>query len=377
MKDARKFDEQATRFEAGSGSPPLHAVPGDPGRGCSWSRPHSARRLALPVLLIDLDDFTVRAASDSVHSLDDGRLAGRFWPAFVAAEDRRPVEMALEAMKHGAIDVAVRRTRPPHHENGTPPLTGFVVRRTELGDGQSALVYLDSGQRQDPVWDSLGSATSAVVVGTVDSSWRITSSSDGSTDLMELTPDQLIGRFLVAPDQRHSLNGSSDHQRTEDTGFSLALGVSFNDLNGTEHQMCCLVTPLATSRGRVFILIPDEPEVPTDELAGRIAQLEQHLWSIAGEVQATGILRHMDPLPELSGLAQVDNLSTRQWEVLSRLVRGERVPTIASALFVSQSTVRNCLSAIYKRFGVHSQAQLLSLLASRDTPPNGDPDVLP
>ena len=43
-------------------------------------------------------------------------------------------------------------------------------------------------------------------------------------------------------------------------------------------------------------------------------------------------------------------------------LRGERVPTIARDLFLSQSTVRNHLSAIYRRVGVHSQAELVARL---------------
>ena len=49
-------------------------------------------------------------------------------------------------------------------------------------------------------------------------------------------------------------------------------------------------------------------------------------------------------------------------EVLRRLTRGERVAGIARDLFVSQSTVRNHLSAIYRRLGVHSQSELLARL---------------
>jgi DNA-binding NarL/FixJ family response regulator len=49
--------------------------------------------------------------------------------------------------------------------------------------------------------------------------------------------------------------------------------------------------------------------------------------------------------------------------VLTRLLHGERVPAIAADLFVSQSTVRNNLSALFGKFGVHSQAELLQLLA--------------
>ncbi|MGZ4792656.1 MAG: EAL domain-containing protein [Ilumatobacteraceae bacterium] len=61
-------------------------------------------------------------------------------------------------------------------------------------------------------------------------------------------------------------------------------------------------------------------------------------------------------------LSDAERLSTRQIEILERLLGGERVPAIARDLYVSQSTVRNHLSAIYQRVGVHSQEELLSLL---------------
>ena len=53
--------------------------------------------------------------------------------------------------------------------------------------------------------------------------------------------------------------------------------------------------------------------------------------------------------------------SPRQWEVLTRLLQGERVPRIAEELFLSQSTVRNHLADMFKKMGVHSQEELLDL----------------
>jgi DNA-binding NarL/FixJ family response regulator len=44
------------------------------------------------------------------------------------------------------------------------------------------------------------------------------------------------------------------------------------------------------------------------------------------------------------------------------LQRGERVPGIAREMYVSQSTVRNHLAAIFRKTGVNSQADLLALL---------------
>ena len=73
-------------------------------------------------------------------------------------------------------------------------------------------------------------------------------------------------------------------------------------------------------------------------------------------LERMGVNSQLIPLPEMAAL------TARQWEVLSRLLVGDRVPTIAADLFISQSTVRNHLAAIYELFGVHSQAELIKLV---------------
>jgi PAS domain S-box-containing protein len=60
-------------------------------------------------------------------------------------------------------------------------------------------------------------------------------------------------------------------------------------------------------------------------------------------------------------------LSARQVAIMRRLAAGERVPTIARALGIANSTVRNHLAVIYRRFGVHSQAELMELLVRERT----------
>jgi DNA-binding NarL/FixJ family response regulator len=110
------------------------------------------------------------------------------------------------------------------------------------------------------------------------------------------------------------------------------------------------------------MLLPPAPAETGDGAEGRAARLEGHLRRIAAEVEASGILFGMGKPPDLTRFPQLRSLSLRQWEVLSRLLQGERVPTIAAGLSISQSTVRNHLSVIFSRFGVHSQAELVALL---------------
>jgi DNA-binding CsgD family transcriptional regulator len=63
----------------------------------------------------------------------------------------------------------------------------------------------------------------------------------------------------------------------------------------------------------------------------------------------------------------LDRLSTRQREIVAALLQGQRTRAIAASLYVSSSTVRSHLSAIFEAFGVRSQTELLSLLRSEKT----------
>jgi DNA-binding CsgD family transcriptional regulator len=103
-------------------------------------------------------------------------------------------------------------------------------------------------------------------------------------------------------------------------------------------------------------------------LEDRIAQLEQHLISIVGEVKAAGIVTE-SALAHLATVPGLADLSTRQWDVMTRLVAGERVPTIASAMYLSPSTVRNHLATIYRKVGVNSQAELLERVRQASSEP--------
>ena len=118
---------------------------------------------------------------------------------------------------------------------------------------------------------------------------------------------------------------------------------------------------------------PTTPEDPTDlvlarpastgerRLLDRVLELEEVLRRISREVQAAGIRRR--PRDGLATDAPgMERLSRREGEIVSRMLAGERVPTIARELRLSASTVRNHLSRAYTKFGVHSQVELIEAL---------------
>jgi DNA-binding NarL/FixJ family response regulator len=102
----------------------------------------------------------------------------------------------------------------------------------------------------------------------------------------------------------------------------------------------------------------------TSPIAGdRVAELEARLRRIAVELIAAGVMDDETPnLPVDQEIPHLEELTSRQREILVRLLNAQRVSLIAAELYVSPSTVRNHLTTIFSKFGVHSQAQLLAVL---------------
>jgi DNA-binding NarL/FixJ family response regulator len=92
----------------------------------------------------------------------------------------------------------------------------------------------------------------------------------------------------------------------------------------------------------------------------RIIELAAEIGQIASDAHTPG--NDNGPAVQDSSTVALRGLTERQREIVERLLDGQRVAAIAAALFISQSTVRNHLSAAYRGFGVHSQSELLERL---------------
>ena len=128
---------------------------------------------------------------------------------------------------------------------------------------------------------------------------------------------------------------------------------------------------------RRILLVPmcehDPPRlgivVTSDELGGTPDDLgiAPRVWHSAVEARALDALR---ALPNLPIDADLPELSVRQGEILSKLIDGAATDDIAASLYLSASTVRNHLTAIYRKFGVHSRGELLAVLLRAASPPS-------
>jgi DNA-binding NarL/FixJ family response regulator len=92
------------------------------------------------------------------------------------------------------------------------------------------------------------------------------------------------------------------------------------------------------------------------------------MWRIAMEVRAAGLLTDEPTVITQGSSLRAAQLSARQWEILHRLAQGQTAGAMASAMYLSPSTVRNHLAAIYRKVGVHSQVELLALVRDESPP---------
>ncbi|MEO7423067.1 MAG: helix-turn-helix transcriptional regulator [Ornithinibacter sp.] len=214
------------------------------------------------------------------------------------------------------------------------------------------------------VWQG-GSA----VVGTLDSGLRIERISGEARILFKRAVDELIGESLLAL-------VTEDDVTTCLTAFAVAaasqrgvrLNVSVHPPTagwGSEPLLCeVLISPLSPSPSWAFVLSPlpaPALDLPDAEAMARILNRSDRG---AKDAPLTGGVTRVFPNRDI---LDVSRLTTRELQIVSRLLDGYRPPGIARTLFLSQSTVRNHLSSVFRKLGVESQEALLELFRASPT----------
>lgn len=116
-----------------------------------------------------------------------------------------------------------------------------------------------------------------------------------------------------------------------------------------------------------FTLAPADDSTAPIAPGERVIELEHRLRRIAREVEDAGVVTELGGrFPDPETVPGLEALTPRQREVVTRLLRGERVPEIARGMFLSASTVRNHLANLFRKVGVHSQSEFLDLVRQRD-----------
>ena len=315
----------------------------------------------LPSLLLALPSEQILAASGMAERLlcpSDGSPVGRNLEDFAADEPTG----ALELMTAGHLDGYEAR-RWIRHGDRTIPVTVWI-RAVDEHEGRTfALAKL----LPDPA--VVGAAlprpegTSAdAVVGSTDAHLTVDRVSTDVVALLAHRAADVVGQSLFR------LVGSSDVRpllqalaRSSGTGLGTSLLVR-PELSGFRANRCqLLLLPMEPSPSFAFALLSEES---ADALTSALG-MEQALWHFDEILRSATASRRAADLPAGPGLGR---LSARELEIVMRLTNGDRVPAIAESLFLSPSTVRNHLSAVFRKLRVGSQQELIHLLRRTDGP---------
>lgn len=315
----------------------------------------AVRQSSLPTLLVRVPDEEILAASDEA-----GRLLGVAPDALLGhsveeyADD--PPSGALPLVASGRLSGFQARRRMIGADGQSQPLQVWVRAADPRAPVRSAIVVLwPAGHRAWGYLPTPGEIDNApVIVGTVNGRMELERVSE-DVQRLGLTPDEAVGASVFrlfdvtsAADALHALAEATDTDR--------AVCVAVNvHVDGKPAMAELMLRPLHPVPSFSFSMTCTGEDA-RDHSVGDEISLERmgrglHALALA---EAFAFLAQAD----ISG---VDRLTTRELDITARLLSGDRVPAIASAIYLSQSTVRNHLSRVFHKLKVSSQQELIQL----------------
>jgi DNA-binding CsgD family transcriptional regulator len=292
--------------------------------------------------------------------------------------ERHHAAVATHALSIGAIDAfhARRRFRRPDGSVAEVTVACRAIRRPGHPD---LALYVLSEPSPPPAREgcaaSLDGCSMPVYSGpalglTLGPGWRVIDVEGATGAFLGHCTDDLVGTSIFEDVYPTDLPRLLLALAEAMSGAEPSLEVRLRHRHDGWRRVQASVTSLAAERGPWFLLrLQQGDEQPHSNPESRVRELERHLLRIAQEVQVAGLLLPQCHAPTIPALPRLADLSQRQREILVCLVNGYRVPRIADELYLSPSTVRNHLSAIFKKFGVHSQDELLRSLAGQEAAP--------
>jgi len=284
----------------------------------------------------------------------------------------RPADAAetLRLAREGVIDGvrARRRFRGPDGVELEVESTAWAIRSPAGPDlwlwdyVESLPETADAADRREIVTVPRLEGTGPAPVGArlaLDDHWRIADvrhSGSGAGDLLGRPLSELPGSSVIELTHPSDLAALLFGFARATSEPSANVRVRLSHADRTWHSTEVAPAVLAGDGVHPLALMVPVDEEPGALGAGDVAKMVEHLRHIAARSGPGGLGETADG----AGAPGTTDLTARQCEVASRLVRGQRVATIAAEMYVSESTVRNHLSAVFRKVGVHSQQQFLA-----------------
>jgi DNA-binding CsgD family transcriptional regulator len=199
-------------------------------------------------------------------------------------------------------------------------------------------------------------------LGTTDGNLHIDRISLDVSSFIGWQPEEAIGKSvlsLVVPEDGPAVLSALAHGVTSHGGTVVYVRARRNAGDPLPCQL--LVVPLVPAPTFAFAMLASDAGEQVRTEVGDLTEVLGRLGQPLPVVETAGAA---DPTELRAGA--LARLSSRELEIVTMLLAGDRVPAIAEALYLTQSTVRNHLSSVFQKLRVSSQQALIVLLRQTD-----------
>lgn len=315
--------------------------------------------IPFPALVLEIPSERIVAASPAATQLVDpsgGMIVGHLLEEFTADHPPPGSDLFAGGRLNGVE--TLRALRRPLGEDLTvrmwirsfdhQPASEFVV--VVLAAPASSVGALGPADWRD----------APAVVGTADASLLVERISGDAEELFNVPVTDILGRSLltlVAPEAVSRCLSALAEASASHNGVTLHLGIR-NGVTGPPLACEVLILPLEPSPSCSFVFLPIAPGLQGGHESDDLSAILLRLGRAAAVAE---VARDVLGSLSTSKIAGLSDLTIRELEIVNRLLHGDRVPSIAKALFLSQSTVRNHLSSVFAKLGVSSQQGLVDV----------------
>lgn len=323
----------------------------------------------LPVSLIRLSDGQPLEVSDELVTfagMDRESLLTKRVADYTEEPEVASASFALLAS--GALDGYTRKASLRRPDGEVVTFSVWVGACTETPPPRHAVATILTTANASDLSSVHGDCRDAenLMIGTIDAQWRVDRITGADDPVLAYRPQQILG------------NSAFIAIHPEDVGNGMLLaahstvrkGVTFGRIRmaarggGWVTRRVSLQPLIGEGSDGFAFTVCREASHPRD--ADRSMNATEGLSAVLQAADADrktfGLAAWMAAFPTALRVPELSTLTAREYEIALRLAFGDRVRTIAEDLHVSQSTVRNHLTTVFRKFDVGSQSELLARL---------------
>ena len=321
------------------------------------------RKSSLPALLLEIPGEKILAASRAAQELlgaDRKSVEGHSFEDFTADEPSGGLDLILAGRLHG-----YETSRQLHvgEEGPTPTRVWIRAFDDDIPRGRVlAIISTDANSTPTQV-PMFAEDELPPVIGTANEKLLVDRINSDVEAFLGYTPEDVLGQSLL------SLVSAEDMPKwllaiaqTTIADGGVTLNVQSRPADGPAQLCDAFLLAMLPAPSCAFVLMPRRAGSETG--AGKRGVVEQ-LSRLSRGARAVSLSADL-ATSNLHCVPGIEQLSPRELDIVRRLVAGDRVPAMAKALFLSQSTIRNHLAHVYRKLGVGSQQGIIDLVRRSD-----------